>query len=66
MNNKVLKGLMALVMAAVAVVLIIIMINHIRMGLATSNAKLMLALYAVMIAYSLYRVFFYVKEVLKK
>lgn len=66
MNSKILKGLVAVVMAAVIVVLVMIMVNHISLGLTTSNAKLMLALYIAMICYAAYRIFANLRDIFKK
>ena len=53
-------------MAAVMVVLVLLIVNHVKMGLDTSNAKLVLALYVVMMGYALYRIFSNLKDVFKK
>lgn len=66
MNNKILKGLVAAVMAAVAVIIAIILVNHIHMGLETSNDKLMLALYVAMLGYALFRMFGNIRDIFKK
>ena len=66
MNNKILKALVAVLMAAVMVVLVLLIVNHVKMGLDTSNAKLVLALYVVMMGYALYRIFSNLKDVFKK
>lgn len=65
-SRKILKGLVALVMAAVIVVLAIIMANHLSMGLETSNSKLMLVLYIAMIGYAAYRIYVNLREVFRK
>lgn len=66
MNSKIMKGLVAAVMAAVVVIISIILVNHIRMGLETSNAKLMLALYVAMIGYALFRIYGNIRDIFKK
>ena len=66
MNSKIMKGLVAAVMAAVAVIISIILVNHIRKGLETTNAKLMLALYVAMIAYALFRIYGNIRDIFKK
>lgn len=65
-SRKILKGMVAVVMAAVIVVLAIIMANHISMGLVTSNSKFMLALYIAMIAYAAYRIYANIREIFRK
>ena len=66
MNSKILNGLVAAGMAAVIVVIVIIMVAHIRMGLDSSNAKLMLVLYIAMICYAGYRIFTNLRDIFKK
>ncbi len=65
-NRKILKGLVAVVMVAVTVVLVLITSAHVRMGLDTQNSKLMLALYLAMICYALYRAFVCIRDILRK
>lgn len=65
-NRKILKGLVAVVMIAVIVVLVLITVAHVRMGLETQNAKLMLGLYLAMMSYAGYRVFVCVRDIIRK
>ncbi len=66
MNNKILKGLTAAVMTAVIVILALITASHIRMGLETSNSRLMLALYIAMIGYAMFRVVANLRDIFRK
>lgn len=65
-SRKMLKGLVALVMIAVIVVLVLITVSHVRMGLETQNAKLMLALYVAMICYAAWRAFASIRDIFRK
>lgn len=65
-NRKILKGLVAVVMIAVIVVLVLIAAAHVRMGLDTQNAKLMLGLYLAMMCYAGYRAFVCIRDIFRK
>ena len=65
-HTKILKALVAIVMTAVLAILIMLIVAHIRNGLATSNSKLMLAAYILMSVYALYRLYINIKGILKK
>lgn len=64
-HRKILKGLVALVMAAVLVVLVMLTVTHVQSGLLTSNSKLMLGAYVLMIIYAFYRVFVNVRDIFR-
>lgn len=64
-QHKILKAMVALVMAAVLVVLIMLTVNHVKTGLMTSNSKLMLAGYIAMILYAAYRIFVNIREIFR-
>lgn len=64
-QHKILKAMVAVVMAAVLVVLIMLTVNHVKAGLLTSNSKLMLAAYIAMILYASYRIFVNIRELFR-
>ncbi|MBR2856425.1 MAG: hypothetical protein IKB85_03215 [Bacteroidales bacterium] len=64
-QHKILKAMVAVVMAAVLVVLIMLTVNHVKAGLLTSNSKLMLAAYIAMILYASYRIFVNIREIFR-
>lgn len=64
-QHKILKAMVAFVMAAVLVVLIMLTFNHVKTGLMTSNSKLMLAGYIAMILYAAYRIFVNIREIFR-
>ena len=64
-HKKILKCLVALVMAAVLVVLVMLAITHIQSGLLTQNSKVMLGGYVLMIAYAGFRLFANVRDIFR-
>ena len=64
-HRKILKGLVALVMVAVMVVLVMLTITHVQAGIVTQSSKLMLGGYILMIAYAAYRVFSNVRDIFR-
>lgn len=60
-----LKGLVALVMTAVLVVLVMLTITLVQAGLITNNSKLMLGAYVLMMIYAAYRVFVNVRDIFR-
>lgn len=64
-HRKMLKGLVALVMTAVLVVLVMLTITHVQAGLITNNSKLMLGAYVLMMIYAAYRVFVNVRDIFR-
>lgn len=64
-HRKILKGLVALVMTAVLVVLVMLTITHVQSGLLTNNSKLMLGAYILMMLYAGYRVFVNVRDIFR-
>lgn len=65
-GRKILKGLVAVVMTAAAVVLVLISVAQVRMGLETGSAKLMLAMYLAMICYAAWRAFASIRDIFRK
>ena len=64
--HKILKGLGAVVMAAVLVVLAMLTINHVQAGIMTQNQKLMLGAYVLMMLYAGYRMVVNIIDIFKK
>ena len=59
------KGLVALVMTAVLVVLVMLTVTHVQAGIVTQSSKLMLGGYILMMAYAAYRVFVNVRDIFR-
>ena len=64
--HKILKGLVAVVMAAVLVVLAMLTITHVQAGIMTQNQKIMLGAYALMMVYAGYRMVVNIIDIFKK
>lgn len=64
-HKKILKGLVALVMTAVLVVLVMLTITHVQTGIVTQSSKLMLGGYILMMAYAAYRVFVNIRDIFR-
>jgi hypothetical protein len=64
-HRKIMKGLVALVMAAVLVVLVMLTVTHVQAGIVTQSSKLMLGGYILMMAYAAYRVFVNVRDIFR-
>lgn len=64
-HKKILKGLVALVMTAVLVVLVMLTVTHVQAGIITQSSKLMLGGYILMMAYAAYRVFVNVRDIFR-
>lgn len=64
-HRKIMKGLVALVMAAVLVVLVMFTVTHVQAGIVTQSSKLMLGGYILMMAYAAYRVFVNVRDIFR-
>lgn len=64
--HKILKGLVAVIMAAVLVVLAMLTINHVQAGIMTQNQKLMLGAYVLMMLYAAYRMVVNIIDIFKK
>ena len=64
--HKILKGLVAVVMAAVLVVLVMLTITHVQAGIMTQNQKLMLGAYILMMLYAGYRMIVNIIDIFKK
>lgn len=65
-NNKILKGLVALLMLAVMVVLVLLIVNEKRMLAAGQDSKTMLMVYGLMLCYAAYRVYANIRDMFKK
>lgn len=65
-HTKILKALVAIVMAAVLAVLVMLIVAHVQAGLSTSNSKLMLVAYILMGIYALYRLYINIKGIIRK
>lgn len=63
--HKILKGLVAVVMAAVLVVLAMLTITHVQAGVMTQNQKIMLGAYVLMMLYAGYRLFVNIRDVFR-
>lgn len=63
--HKILKGLVAVVMAAVLVVLVMLTITHVQAGIMTQNQKLMLGAYILMMLYAGYRLFVNIRDIFR-
>lgn len=63
--HKILKGLVAVVMVAVLVVLAMLTINHVQAGIMTQNQKLMLGAYVLMMLYAAYRLFVNIRDIFR-
>ncbi len=66
MGNNVLKIFRAVFMAIMLVALVVFMIIHIKAGLETQTAKLMLGGYILLFIWAAARVFTLVKELIQK
>ena len=64
-HRKIMKGLVALVMTAVIVVLVMLTITHVHSGITTQSSKLMLGGYILMIVYAAFRVFSNVSDIFR-
>ena len=66
MNNKIVKGVTALVFLGFAVVLVLMMLQDIKDGIVTAGQKGFFALYVVLFLYALWRVFVLVRDIIRK
>lgn len=66
MNNKIVKGVTALVFLGFAVVLVLMMIQDAKDGIVTAGQKGFFALYVVLFLYALWRVFVLVRDIIRK
>ncbi len=64
--HKILKGLVAVVMAAVLTVLAMLTISHVQAGIMTQNQKFMLGAYVLMMLYAGYRMVVNIIDIFKK
>ena len=64
-HRKIMKGLVALVMTAVLVVLIMLTVNHVKLGIMTNNQKITLAAYILMMIYASFRIFSNVRDIFR-
>jgi hypothetical protein len=66
MNNKIVKGVTALVFLGFAVVLVLMMVQDAKDGIVTAGQKGFFALYVVLFLYALWRVFVLVRDIMRK
>lgn len=66
MNNKIVKGVTALVFLGFAVVLVLMMVQDYKDGLVTMGQKGFFTLYVALFLYALWRVFVLVKDIIRK
>ena len=66
MNNKIVKGVTALVFIGFSVVLVLMMVQEIKNGLVTAGQKGFFALYVVLLCYALWRVFVLIRDIIRK
>lgn len=66
MNNRIVKGVTALVFLGFAVVLILMMVQDAKDGIVTAGQKGFFALYVVLFLYALWRVFVLVRDIMRK
>ena len=64
-QKKIMKGLVALVMTAVLVVLVMLTITHIQAGIVSQSSKLMLGGYILMMAYAAFRIFANMRDIFR-
>ena len=64
-HKKIMKGLVALVMTAVLVVLVMLTITHVQEGIVTQSSKIMLGGYILMMAYAAYRIFSNIRDIFR-
>ena len=64
-HRKIMKGLVALVMTAVLVVLVMLTITHVQSGITTQSSKLMLGGYILMMAYAAFRIYANVRDIFR-
>lgn len=64
-HKKIMKGLVALVMTAVLVVLVMLTITHVQAGIVTQSSKIMLGGYILMMAYAAYRIFSNIRDIFR-
>ena len=64
-HRKIMKGLVALVMTAVFVVLIMLTVTHVQAGIITNTQKLTLGAYILMMVYAAFRIFSNVRDIFR-
>ena len=64
-HKKIMKGLVALVMTAVLVVLVMLTITHVQAGIVTQSSKIILGGYILMMAYAAYRIFSNIRDIFR-
>ena len=60
------KGLVALVMTAVLVVLVMLAVTHVQAGIMTNTQKLTLGAYILMMVYAAFRIFSNIRDIFRK
>ena len=66
MNNKIVKGVTALVFIGFAVVLVLMMLQDVKDGIVTAGQKGFFALYVALFLYALWRIFVLVRDIIRK
>lgn len=66
MNNKIVKGVTALVFFLFAVVIVFLMVKDFQAGVETAGQKGFFALYIALLAYALWRVISLVRDIFRK
>lgn len=66
MNNKIVKGVTALVFFLLAVVIVFLMVKDFQAGVVTAGQKGFFALYIALLAYALWRVISLVRDIFRK
>ena len=66
MNNKIVKGVTALVFLGFAVVLVLMMVQDLKDEIVTAGQKGFFALYVALFFYALWRVFVLVRDIIRK
>ena len=64
--RKILNGLVAVIMAAAIVVLVTLIVNRFQLGIETTNHKLVLCGYGLMIVYAGYRLYKNIRDLFSK
>lgn len=65
-HRKIMKGLVALVMTAVLVVLVMLAVTHVQAGIMTNTQKLTLGAYILMMVYAAFRIFSNIRDIFRK
>ena len=66
MNNKIVKGVTALVFSLFAVVIAVLMVKDFQAGVETAGQKGFFVLYIALLVYALWRVICLVRDIFRK